>query len=415
MPRHGSLLLMLLAGLLARCDRSHPPTSTQPATAPAGVAALDKSVRVLLLRDTPECSINIQGPFDAVNANSGAMLGTIEHALPLTVTFTNGTTRFAELQRAFTAVALDLRPKADGAVGVQFPDGRRRYRGWLRLVRRTPDSGCVINVVDVEDYLPGVVMAEMPASFQPAALRAQAIAARTFAWYKKRTYGPGHDWDLSNNESSQVYHGLATETTPGLRAANDTTGIVCAWAAPEGERIFPTYYSSTCGGVTQPVPRANGESDVPALAGDVSCDFCADSRAFRWPPVVIPKQQISDRLHERYARSLAAIGPITAVTISRRTAKGRPTHLQVADEAGQRIELDVNDFRLGVDPTGRVLKSGYFTPVDQVDAIQFADGRGLGHGWGMCQYGANGLAKAGKTATEILQFYYPGCRLVRAY
>ena len=72
-------------------------------------------------------------------------------------------------------------------------------------------------------------------------------------------------------------------------------------------------------------------------------------------------------------------------------------------------------FRLAIDPTGHELKSTHFTPVDQGDAIQFTDGRGMGHGWGMCQSGANGLAKAGKTATEILQFYYPRCRLVRAY
>lgn len=414
MARQGSLFMMLLAGLLAHCDRSNSSPTTQPAASARPATELEKSVRVVLLREVPSCILTMQGPIDVVNAASGASLGTIEQSLPLTVTFTREGICLEELERRFEAAVLDLRPRNDGPVGVQVPEGRRRYRGWLRLVQRVPGRGSVVNVVDVEDYLPGVVMAEMPPSYQPAALRAQAIASRTFAWYKQQTYGADHDWDVTSTQSSQVYRGLETETTAGLRAVNDTAGIVCAWDAPEGERIFPTYFSSTCGGVTRPAPPINGQPDIAPLAGDVTCTYCADARTYRWGPVVIPKQQISYRLRERLRRQVT-LGPIATVEISRRSAKGRPTHVEVGDDAGQKFELDVNTFRMTVDPTGRTLRSGHFTPVDLGDAIQFTDGRGMGHGWGMCQAGANGLAKAGKTAPEILQFYYPGSRLVRAY
>jgi stage II sporulation protein D len=261
-----------------------------------------------------------------------------------------------------------------------------------------------------------VVPAELPADFEPAAQRAQAIAARTYAWYHRLFYGSQRDWDLADNESSQVYLGVAAESRSptGVQAVRDTAGIVCAYSAPEGPRIFPAYYSSTCGGASRFAPRRKGEPEYPPLAGDVRCDFCSASPAYRWPAVAISKKRITERLRDRYSR-IAAIGPIVDMEISERTSLGRPVQVIVSDAAGRMVSLDVEDFRLSVDPAGRTIKSGYFTPVVQKDAILFADGRGFGHGWGMCQYGANTLAKAGKTAGEILSFYYPGSSLVRAY
>jgi SpoIID/LytB domain protein len=86
----------------------------------------------------------------------------------------------------------------------------------------------------------------------------------------------------------------------------------------------------------------------------------------------------------------------------------------VFDAAGRHDGLDAEDFRLTVDPSGRVLKSTYFKPVVQKDAVLFTDGRGLGHGKGLCQFGADGLARENRTAGDILRFYYPGCQLTRA-
>jgi stage II sporulation protein D len=284
----------------------------------------------------------------------------------------------------------------------------------LRFVRRSPESASILNIVDIEEYLLGVVTVEMPADFRPAALRAQAIACRTYAWYQKRFYSETRDWDLLDNEGSQAYRGVEAETGAGGRAVRASAGIVCTWTSPAGERIFPAYFASTCGGVTRIAPQRKGEPKFPVLAGDVLCDHCASSPGFRWGPVTISKKQITDRLRERYPR-FETIGAISRVEVTQRTPMGRPLQVELSDSAGRQVDLDINDFRLTVDPTGRVLKSDYFTPVIQKDSIVFTDGRGYGHGWGMCQYGADGLAKAGKSTTEILQYYYPGCHLVRAY
>ncbi len=420
-PRHIPLLALLLTTLFVACDSS-PSSTSQPSPddyksgPPATGPALDRSVRVALLREATGCLLAISQPFDVLDPRSGRVLAAMDHPTPLTVSFAGGVVKFASSERTFDADVLELRPRAAGLVGLQTPEGLHRYRGRLRFVRQSPTTALVLNIVDMEDYLLGVVPAELPADFEPAAQRAQAIAARTFAWYHKRFYGPRQDWDLLATEGSQVYRGANVESRSpeGVKAVHDTRGIVCAYSSPEGERIFPAYFSSTCGGGSRISPRRKGEPEYPPLAGNVRCDFCSPSPAYRWPAVSIPKKQITERLRERYSR-IAAIGPIVGLEITERTPLGRPVQVAVSDAAGRQVSLDVEDFRLTVDPTGRVIKSGHFTPVVQKDSILFTDGRGFGHGWGLCQYGANTLAQSGKTASEILSFYYPGCQLVRAY
>jgi len=418
-PRHIPLVTALLAILLVRCDSPPPSAQPSPASAPATQPAtrctLDRAVRIVLLREASRCLIDIRGPFDVVDADHETVLATLESPVPLTAIFGSGVVQFAELGRHFAPDVIDLRPRAGGTVGVRASsEALRRYRGDLRLIRRSADTAAVLNILDMEDYLLGVVPAEVPADFDPAACRAQAIIARTFAWYQKRFYGATRDWDLHDTESSQVYRDSDSETPAAAKAVRDTRGIVIAWASPAGDRIFPAYYSSTCGGVSRIANQRKGEPKFPVLAGDVRCDFCASSPKFRWGPVTLSKKLITERLREKYPR-IAAIGPITNVEITRRTALGRPLTIEVADASNRRVPLDVFDFQLGVDPTGRMLRSNYFTPIVQRDSILFTDGRGYGHGWGLCQFGANTLARSGKTATDILHYYYPGCRLIRAY
>jgi len=92
---------------------------------------------------------------------------------------------------------------------------------------------------------------------------------------------------------------------------------------------------------------------------------------------------------------------------------GRPVLLAVADANGRKIYLKAEDFRLAVGPDR--LKSTWCHIVDAGREVRFVDGRGYGHGVGMCQYGADGMARAGKNAVQILLYYYPGAHLERAY
>ncbi len=311
-----------------------------------------------------------------------------------------------------------VKPRGDGMIRVRFAEGPRfaQYRGILRCGLTRTGRIEVVNEVGMEEYLWGVVAAEMPGSFSPEALRAQAIAARTYALYLCRTGGRGRSWDVKAGEGSQVYGGVPqqADTRAAADAVEATRGVVCTWDTPRGRRIFCTYYSAACGGCTQPVSSIANDPVIPPLAGGVRCEYCRECQYYRWGPQRMPKSLVASRLRDRYAR-FAQLGTVEVVEPLDSTPDGRPTRIRVADANGRGGTLRAEEFRLAVDPGGRVLRSTHFRVVVEHDDLVFADGRGYGHGVGMCQWGAHGLARGGRCAGEILAFYYPGSRLSLAY
>jgi stage II sporulation protein D len=247
-------------------------------------------------------------------------------------------------------------------------------------------------------------------------LRAQAIAARTYAWYEKQTMGHSRNWDVKATESSQMYIGTSREgkAVEAESAVHDTQGLVCTWDSPEGERIFCTYYSSTCGGSTQNAAPVKNVPAIPPLMGGVACEFCRESPHYRWDPIRITKKRITQRLGDKYPK-FKALGPIESMEVVECTPTGRPVRFSFKGESGRSLELEAENFRLAYDSNGREIPSTFFEPVVTPDAVVLENGRGWGHGLGLCQYGADGLAHTGQHAADILKFYYPGSHLTRAY
>jgi len=156
------------------------------------------------------------------------------------------------------------------------------------------------------------------------------------------------------------------------------------------------------------------EQTIPPLAGNVKCDYCTHSPWFTWGPARFSKKTVTDRLRLKYPR-FQDLGQIEEIKVVDTTPHGRPVRLRLADSRGRGIELEAENFRLTLDPTGRILRSTFFNVQTETARFVFADGRGFGHGLGMCQYGADGMAQAGGNATYILRHYYPHSRLKRAY
>jgi stage II sporulation protein D len=408
------LLLCIPAGCEQRAESLSSTTPPINLSATTTAPVVDRRIRVQLLRETSQCAILIQEPFDVRDA-AGSCLASLDHPVPLTCTFDTSGIQLGSPEQTFPVDSLELVPSGSGLVEVQLPDGPRRYRGSLRLVRRGDNAGAVINAVDIEDYLIGVVAAEVPSSFAPAALAAQAIAARTYAWYQKLTVGRSRDWDVTDSESYQVYIGVQSDAraAPAARAVRETRGLVCTWDSPEGPRVFPTYYSSTCGGCTRVARVRSNEPAFSPLCGGVLCDYCRHSPVYRWEPLRLDKSVVTAKLRRQYPL-FSSIGQIEAIEVVE-SVQGRPVRLKLLDGRGRSIDLDAEDFRLSLDSSGRLLKSTYCVPVSQGATFVFTEGRGFGHGVGMCQYGADGMARAGKTPGEILRHYYPSTELIRAY
>lgn len=285
----------------------------------------------------------------------------------------------------------------------------RRYRGWFRLVKnRSGSSLMVVNHVPLEQYVASVVGSELPGYFHPEAFRAQAVAARTYVLHRMlNTNRP--DWDVSDGAASQVYSGLSTETSQALKAQRSTLGEVLVYGPAGREEIICTFYCSTCGGGTRPVwELKKGFKRIPPLAG-VQVDQCQESPRYRWKKRVFSKSKILSTLADRNAK-LRRLGSLKSVRIHSRTPQGRAREIVLVGQRSRRATVSAEDFRYALG-----LPSTWFDIEDHGSKVWFTKGRGWGHGMGMCQFGANGMARHGYRYDEILSTYFPGSKLVRCY
>jgi len=292
------------------------------------------------------------------------------------------------------------------------------YRGSLVLLPAGPDTFRIVNHLDMESYLAGVLAKELYPHWRPTAFEAQAVAARTFAMYHKTTFGRSNDYDLGSNQNWQVYGGFSAETDKAWAAVRGTHGMVLAHGEPGQERLFLARYSACCGGVVNGLEVMHTSPTPTPMTGGQVCEDCREHRHYRWDPVRISKADVHRAVAAVYSAA-AAMDGVSTITVGSETPYGRAVWLDLAAPNGRRIRIRAEDLRVcliraGV-PEAKRLYSMNCRIVDDGDAFVFSEGRGHGHGVGMCQWGAEGKARQGWTYDRILQFYYPGARLFAAY
>ena len=254
----------------------------------------------------------------------------------------------------------------------------------------------------LEEYVKGVVAAEMPADFEFEALKAQAVAARTYACYQQERKGSlSADFATDQAWLSQAELRKRWGLFQSFRlwrkvsqAVEETAGEVLLY---DGKPIFAAYHS-TCGGKTEDAQAVWG-SAVPYLKS-VDCEYCKESPRY--------KQELDFSAHDLAvatgvdlsAQAVGTGGKVLSVTA--KTASGRAKRVRVGEK-----ELSGTDFRgmLG-------LRSTNFTVQNQGGRIKLTV-VGNGHGVGLCQYGSQGLAKDGKGYRQILAYYYQNAKLAR--
>jgi stage II sporulation protein D len=252
-----------------------------------------------------------------------------------------------------------------------------------------PAGVLLVNVLPLEDYLVGVLGSEMPRSFPLEALKAQAVAARTYALQKKlEQYGqPFH---LGSSVISQVYGGLKAEDPRTREAVEATRGQVLTYDLQPIE----AYFHSSCGGKTESGANALGR-DLPYLK-PVSC-----------PCGKLPTSQWSTGFSNEELKAALGSKP-SGMKVDGRTATGRARRVQVAANRS----LDAVTFRERLGYTK--LKSLQFE-MEPTSSGWMIRGHGFGHGAGLCQWGAKVLADQGQDFQQILAHYYPGTELQVLY
>ena len=257
----------------------------------------------------------------------------------------------------------------------------------------TTDGG--ITTLNLETYLRGVVPIEASPSWPAAALQAQAILARTYAIAKK-TLSRGYD--VVTTEGDQRYGGPAAEHPATNAAVDATRGVTLGFAGGPAS----VFYSSCCGGHTEDAAEVWGHATLPYLHGvdDPACIAAPDYRWTRSLPLDRARAALADRL----------TGQLAGVDVGDPDPSGRPRTAHLRADGAPSVSMPVTELRArwGTD----TVRSTWVhrVNIDTTQAVPFVriEGSGRGHGVGLCQWGARGMALDGADAATILSHFFPG-------
>jgi stage II sporulation protein D len=281
------------------------------------------------------------------------------------------------------------------SAGSHFRINGRSYRDYLRILPGPNRDLWVINILPLEEYLVGLINSEISSQWPMEAIKAQVIAARTYAFYQ-RTNRAGELYDVDSGVSDQVYGGTGKEDARSRKAVEETRGEMIFY---QGSPIF-SVYSACCGGKTE-----SGEymwtGFFPYLRG-TECVFCLDSPHFVWN-YSIDGEGLASALGGGGVSGSRVLG----LEIGDRSPSRRVLALSIQSETGRQI-IPGKDFRrlLGYDQ----LRSTNFIVKENGGFFHFS-GLGWGHGVGFCQWGAKGMAEAGADYRTILKSYYHGVEI----
>ena len=290
----------------------------------------------------------------------------------------------------------------------------RNYFGFL-IIKPDGNSVRIINRIPLEDYLKGVVPAEMPVGQGDSyleALKAFAICARTYAI--NRMDNNNSYFDVYLDTRDQVYGGAEYEKKLSNLAVDETEGMILTYEGNPAK----VYYHSSCGGHTENAKLVFGVKDAPYLDGvkDGDPSNCSDAPNFKW--------------EEKFEANIFVQRLITAGLIANKNYSLKNIEVIKRDESGRVSDLEIilnsensddkilhingNRIRsvIRTSDNSNILRSTLFS-VSFDGSIVTIKGKGYGHGVGLCQWGAIHQSVEGKSYKSILSFYFPGTEVSR--
>lgn len=349
-------------------------------------------IRVLIIKDARSVTLAIKSPYKVVDLKTSRLLAE-GHYLRNKKTLASETGLKIKKKDFINIQAFRVIPEKDGAIYING----RRFRGNISIIRNKNRTINIINVLPLEHYLYGVLYHEISQEWPLEAIKAQAIASRTFALYQSE-FNKDKEYDVTNDIYSQVYGGATSEKWRTNKGVDMTKGQVLTYKGI----IFPTYFHATCAGHTEDASNL-WKIDIEPLKG-VACNFCEKSPHYKWEKV-IGLSEIRNILKE----SGIAVKEVKSIHIAARNASGRISNIIIKTD-DQEIPMSGKDFRMLVGPN--IIRSTNFTIKTLFGMVQFT-GLGWGHGVGLCQWGAYGMAKNGYDLQAILKHYYPKAEITR--
>jgi stage II sporulation protein D len=377
-----SLLLAGLGALLLSCCWVRPPLPKVPLLPPAPQSiVMPPTVKVVIAESAPSFSVTCRGEaaWHATDGDSPVPLDAAPEG-PWVLGVADGCLTINGVSLRCTRA--EMLP-----AGALFQLDDRPYRGGLLVKLSTKGGLDALNIVEPEAYLRSVVASEVYPRWPLDALMAQAVTARTYMLYALGGRGYMSRLDMA-------YKGASAESGPTDLAVDLTRGIILTYR----DKVLPAYFHTTCGGHTASASKMFGGSPITPLSG-VACEWCRASSTYQWHAEV-PLARLNELLAARGIPAARTLEPVETAP------DGYARNVLINGET----LLNASTFRLIVG--GGALKSTHFT-VSEQDGVLVFDGHGFGHGVGLCQWGARGLAEAGIGWVQILQYYFPDAELQR--
>lgn len=360
-----------------------------------------QSIRVLMAVDVDRIEMRSNGPLWVADASrQGRALSSVLHIAPSHAGFLLNKTRLdsdrltlrAGEQGLTIVIPRPSRPSNGSSSSVSSTEVA--MSGLVHLVRKGK-TFLVINQVDLEEYVKGVVPAEVSSTWHPEMLKVQAVAARTYALYQQML-SANREYDVVATVQDQVYRGKRDVDAAIQRAVEDTRDLVVTY---QNAPIYAAF-SSTAAGLTEDAVNV-WSKDYPYLKG-VDCPFDLASPFYQWKASVT-RESLETSLRQQGF----SVGTIESVTPTTYTRGGRVATLRIVHSGGELL-LRGEELRKAVGYT--VIPSTQFA-VESIGQALVLAGYGAGHAVGLCQWGAKEMAEIGYSFSTILLYYYPGTEL----
>ncbi|MFC1809382.1 SpoIID/LytB domain-containing protein [Candidatus Omnitrophota bacterium] len=342
------------------------------------------SIKVLLY-ETNTITIGSTEYVNVYDNRSRAFLSTFSRLhFPITISLHNGLLTINE--ESFETKGLFILSPSQ-----HYSINGKHYKGALSVIKRG-EKFLIVNEVDLETYVKGVLPSEMFSKWPQEALKAQAVVSRTFAVFAALER-KGFDYHVSDTQLSQVYGGISAQVQATDDAVDMTRGEVLLY----DENIFPSFFHSTCGGHTTNAEYVWKVEPHPSLT-TVYCPFCWQSKHYTWTNT-LSFDEIETRLHNKGLLK----GSLSAFRKGKTDAAGRVVEFEIESDK-EIVTINANELRVFVFPD--IFKSTLFKMGVANESIIF-QGFGWGHGVGMCQWGSQKMASDGYDYNVILSYYYP--------
>ncbi|OGX08393.1 MAG: hypothetical protein A2Z88_02155 [Omnitrophica WOR_2 bacterium GWA2_47_8] len=357
----------------------------------------ESPIRVAVLNNVSEFTIAVRGEYEIVNPKDGSVVTGSRRLKSSLVTATPNGFKIGE--KEFYSNRLGIVTDKDVTVRINGKD--KNFRGQMDIVKTGKGKFVVINSLDLERYVQGVLYHEVSHRWPIEAIKAQAVATRTYALYRMKM-SADELFDVTSDIYSQVYGGKSAERYRTNTAVERTRGLILIY----NNEILPAYFHSNCGGYTEDANELWEEHNIPPLKGRV-CPYSVKSPHNSWK-----KNFRSKDIEEKLAKFKYNTGAIENIAIVARNKSGRIKTLKFTSRDGRVTFVSGKEFRAIIGPN-EVKSNNY---VVQMKGYYFdLIGKGWGHGVGLCQWGAENMSRQQKKFDEILAFYYPATSIVNMY